>query len=89
MEHIFDFVQLALSIGLISSILVLPFTYFSTRVIRWSHEDAATGSALYVSVRQPQLDGIQRWIARIARRKEAPDEDANSPSPHWNFQTFN
>ena len=82
MEYIFDFVQLVLSIGLISSILVLPFTYFSTRAIRWSHEDAAAGSTMFVSVRQPQLNGIQRWIARIARRKEEPDEDANSPSPH-------
>ncbi|MFC5471012.1 hypothetical protein ACFPPD_20190 [Cohnella suwonensis] len=81
MEHIFDFIQLALSIGLISSILVLPFTSFSTRAIRWSHEDAAAGSTLFVSVKQPRFDGIQRWIARIARRKEAPDEDANGPSP--------
>ncbi|WEK54406.1 MAG: hypothetical protein P0Y55_18020 [Candidatus Cohnella colombiensis] len=82
MEHIFDFIQLALSIGLISSILVLPFTYFSTRTIHWNQEDASAGSTLFVSVRQPQLDGIQRWIVRIARRKEAPDEDAHGLSPH-------
>jgi hypothetical protein len=75
-------VQLAFSIGLISSIVFLPFTYFSVQEIRWSHDVAAAGSTLFVSVRQPQPNSIQRWIARTARRKEAPDEDANGPSPH-------
>ena len=82
MEQVFDFVQLALSIGLISSIFVLPFTCFSVRAIRWSHKEDTAGSTLFVSVRQPQLNSIQRWIARIARRKKAPDEDANGLSPH-------
>jgi len=80
LEQIFDIVQLALSIGLFSSILVLPFTSFSVQAIRWSHEDAAAGSILLVSVSEPPLNGVQRWIVRIARRKEAPDEDADGPS---------
>jgi hypothetical protein len=58
----------------------LPYTYFSIQEIRWSHDVAADGSTLFVSVRQPQPNSIQRWIARTARRKEAPDEDANGPS---------
>lgn len=81
MEHIFDFVQLVLSIGLISSVLILPFDYLSARAVRWS-EAVAASSASFVSVRQFQFNSIQRWIARVARRKEAPDEDSNGPSPH-------
>ncbi|BBI36601.1 hypothetical protein KCTCHS21_60000 [Cohnella abietis] len=80
MEYFFDLVQVALSLGLISSILFLPYTNFSIQDIRWSQDIATAGSTLFVSDRQPQPNGIQRWIARTTRRKEAPDEDANGPS---------
>ncbi|MFB9276925.1 hypothetical protein [Cohnella cellulosilytica] len=82
MEHIFDFVQLVLSIGLISSVLILPFDSLSIRAVRWSDGAVAAGLMSFISVRQLQFNRIQRWIARIARRKEAPDEDAIGLSPH-------
>jgi len=82
MEQILDFIQLALSIGLISTVLFLPFDHLSARASRWSDEAVGAGSAMLVSVRQPQINSIQRWIARVARRKEAPDEDTDGPSPH-------
>jgi O-antigen/teichoic acid export membrane protein len=75
-------VQLAFSIALISSVVLLPFTYFSSQKIHWGHEIAAAGSIWFVAVRLSQLSSIQRWIVRIARRREAPDEDDNSPFPH-------
>lgn len=81
MEQLFDLVQFALTIGLLSTVVILPFSYFSTREIRWSREDLTAAAVMSASVGQPRIDGIRRWIARIARRKEAPDEDTNGLSP--------
>ncbi|MFC7678903.1 hypothetical protein [Paenibacillus sp. GCM10028914] len=75
-------VQLIFSIALISSIVLLPFTYFSSQEIHRDHEIATAGSTWFVAVRLSQPDSIQRWIVRTARRREAPDEDDNGPSPH-------
>ncbi|OAB29250.1 hypothetical protein PMSD_21890 [Paenibacillus macquariensis subsp. defensor] len=75
-------VQLAFSIALISSLVLLPFTYFSLQEIHWGHEIAAAGSTWFVAVRLSQPNSIQRWIVRTARRREAPDEEDNGPSPH-------
>lgn len=43
---------------------------------------AAAGSAWYVADRLTQVSGIQRWIVRIARRREAPAEEDHRPSPY-------
>lgn len=75
-------VQLAFSIALIYSLVSFPFAHFSVREIHWDHDIAAAGSTWYVAVRLSQPDGIQRWIVRTARRREAPDEEDNGPSPH-------
>ena len=60
--------------------VLLPFTYFAMQEVCWGHEMAADGSSLFVAVRLSQPNCIQRWIVRIAKRKEAPDEEDHCPS---------
>jgi len=74
--------QLVFSIGLISSVVFFPLRSFSKLEMRWSHEADAAGSTLLVSVKEPQFNRIQRWIARVARRAAAPDEDASGLVPY-------
>jgi hypothetical protein len=80
LEQLLDLIPLAFSIVLISSMVLLPFTCFSMQEVRRGHEMAADGSSLFVAVRLSQPNGIQRWIVRIAQRKEAPDEEDHGPS---------
>ncbi|MEK3904865.1 hypothetical protein [Paenibacillus sp. FSL R7-0179] len=75
-------IQLAFSIALIYSVVSIPFTYFSMQEIHWGYELAAPGLTWSVAVRLSQPSSIQRWIARTARRREAPDDEDNRPSPH-------
>ena len=80
MEQWIDLVQLIFSFGLIYSIALLPFSLFSTEEIQWNHAAIAAGSSIGVPLRPSPLTSIQRWIARTARRKEAPDDDADCDS---------
>ncbi|KAA1188652.1 hypothetical protein [Paenibacillus sp. B2(2019)] len=75
-------VQLVFSIALIYSLVSIPFTYFSTQEIHWGYEIAPAGLTWFVAVRLSQPSSIQRWIVRTARRREAPNEEDHSPSPH-------
>lgn len=76
-----DLIPLAFSIVLISSMVLLPFTCFTMQEIRRGHEIADAGTSLLVAVRLSQPNGIQRWIVRIAKRIETPDEEDPCSSP--------
>jgi len=69
-----------LSIAFITSIMLLPLIHLSVQGIHWGHETTSAGSIKLVAKSLQQRNSIQRWIVRVARRKEAPDDDADSPS---------
>lgn len=75
MDHLLEWLELLLSIGLLCSIKVLP-AFISAKELPWSRGMTA-GSSLILPVGLPSITNIQRWIARTVRRRESPDADAD------------
>lgn len=75
MDHLLEWLELLLSIGLLCSIKVLP-TFISAKELPWSRGMTA-GSSLFVPIGLTSITGIRRWMVRTVRRKESPDDDGD------------
>lgn len=69
------------SLGVFYSIVFISFAKSFFELERhWHRHEAAAGSSLCLVCRFSAVNPIKRWIAGKARRKEAPDEDADCPA---------